>query len=107
VAFCVYDECRTDADCAAQHVCMPGGLYDEISQCIEALCRKNEDCSARPDGRCRLVRTGFKGTKSRIAACVYPDDVCDNNRGCEGGNQECVYDRERRAPKCREVQRKS
>lgn len=71
---------------------------------MTTLCQKNEDCSARPDGKCRLVPTGYKRRESRIAACVYPDDVCDINRACEG-DKECVYDSMRRAPICRQIQR--
>ena len=90
-AFCSYDDCFTDADCAAGEVCSCDGAYfSGANVCVPANCHVNSDCTS---GRCSpsygcLVGGGPEGWYCHTAA-----DACAVDADCSGSpGGRCAYD---------------
>ena len=99
---CAYDDCLTDADCAAGTACScdanrgGAGASGNPTKCVPANCRVDADCGAGGfcsqsgstggPGGCGAFVTGF--------FCHTPDDECGNASDCGSLGMACVYSRE-------------
>jgi hypothetical protein len=96
---CRYDQCRADADCAAQapagatvSACVPSGAFGLYNAtCIYGGCRADADCSLHAGGSCQYGQAATNGVCSlrNVFFCAYPSDSCQvaNNAttGCPAG----------------------
>lgn len=90
-AFCSYDLCFRDADCAADEACLCDGSNNGGggNACVHAGCRTNNDCApglacSPTFGSCGHY-SGFIGFE-----CHTADDECTVDADCGGGY--CAFD---------------
>ncbi|MBU0550454.1 hypothetical protein KKB55_22625 [Myxococcota bacterium] len=77
--YCVYDECQSTADCAADHLCLQAGARGLLANtCVSRVCQRDADCRAGEAGECRLLGWGY----GVVLACVYADSACREDQAC-------------------------
>lgn len=118
---CVYDQCRTNADCGAKARCQCGA-GDDRNGCMPLdACLRDADCGA--DGLCACGASGSPngcmpgncradadcggqkcGSGPTGSFCRTPRDKCRTNEDCKGGPfAVCDYDRGTKAWACRVI----
>lgn len=89
--YCSYDECFTDADCAANEVCScdgdgPGGA----NVCVPSECHTNSDCTS---GACSPSYGCLEGGGPVGWYCRTAADLCDVDAECTAGiGGRCAYE---------------
>jgi hypothetical protein len=95
---CSYDECNSDADCAADALCACGDAITggrSANSCLPSNCRKDSDCGAGQ--YCAPSVDPDCGNRSGVTnyACTTPSDECRSDRDCgsDGGDRApyCAY----------------
>jgi hypothetical protein len=96
---CLMDECATDAQCAANEVCVSGAKLEALKACVPVSCRTSADCGAAPGGSCIWIAGGCCGgvgsgfdVRAPTLACVYPSDWCRSDADCAAPTPFCVVD---------------
>lgn len=86
---CLYDQCLSDTDCAANEVCVCQEMLRWSSnRCIAMQCRVDADCGA--NGTCS---PSFTDACGRLAGyyCHSADDTCSTDADCCGSTARCGY----------------
>lgn len=88
-AYCDYDRCFVDADCAADEVCLCDGSNGGGNQCVSGDCRVDADCNdaftcSPTFGSCGHY-LGFVAYRCHRAA-----DACTTDADCDEGY--CAFD---------------
>lgn len=87
---CVYDECASDTDCAADQICLPPRVLAEpVSRCVSAQCKADADCSNGNDGQCSALFDPCNGRLSGFY-CTYESSECRADADCAGNGQYCA-----------------
>ncbi len=89
---CTYDQCFTDADCAATGgVCgCESGFHADNNVCLSGNCRTDADCGSA--GYCSPT-FGECGNYSGVVSyyCHTPQDECVDDAHCVGAGAYCMY----------------
>lgn len=89
-AFCSYDDCFVDSDCASGQVCSCDGAYfSGANVCVSANCRVSSDCTS---GRCSPSYGCLEGGGPEGWYCRTAADTCTADTDCTaslGGR--CAY----------------
>jgi len=89
---CAGDGCQKDGDCfgPVAQICAPAGAFGSPGKaCVNAYCKTDADCTAKPDGRCRPILQGCCAIPEGLA-CVYAGG-CDAACAADGGKH-CEID---------------
>ena len=89
-AFCSYDTCFSDSDCAANEVCLCDGtgMGGGGNTCVVTSCRTNNDCG----GQTCSPTFGSCGHYTGVIsfACHTTSDECTVDADCTGGY--CMFE---------------
>ena len=89
-AFCSYDACFSDSDCASDEVCScDGDYFSGANVCVRADCHVNADCSS---GRCAPSYGCLLGGPPEGWFCRTSSDTCATDADCGGLDGRCAYD---------------
>lgn len=91
-AFCDYDECFSDNDCADNEVCSCDGSYYGGNACVPSNCRTSADCAGT---RCTPTYGCLAGGPPEGWYCRTASDECVEDADCDeagmaGGR--CAFD---------------
>jgi hypothetical protein len=89
---CSYDDCFTDDDCGASHVCLCAGGSSGAHICVPANCRTNADCEGGQS--CSVTRPETCSNLGGVAGyyCRTASDGCRSDADCNAsGAGFCVY----------------
>ncbi len=90
---CLYDECMSDAECAASDTgrfCLPADLFGwPRRRCAWGTCKLDTDCTREPGGYCAPLPDYCCPGHIQGFFCIYPgacatQDDCDGWEACMG-----------------------
>lgn len=96
--FCLYEACRSDADCGFQGTCLCSDTYGGDHYCVDEGCRTDTDCS--PGQHCQEDESITNYPP--IWHCTTATDTCRMHSDCTGSvDNYCGYDLEKHSWVCR------
>ncbi|HWZ87557.1 MAG TPA: hypothetical protein VNW92_01870, partial [Polyangiaceae bacterium] len=84
---CATSACKLNTDCTGDNaICVPAGALDrKADSCLTGGCRRDEQCTAAPGGKCEPVTDACCSAPTGLF-CVYPDTGCRSNADCAQGH---------------------
>ncbi len=93
--FCAGDACKADSDCqgaGVNQICAPAGAFGQPGKaCVNAYCKTDAECGAKPGGRCAPVMQTCCGLPAGLA-CVYSGGCREDQDCANDGSQHCEID---------------